>query len=90
MKVSLVSDALQMAYFRRHPVKGLIHHSDRDSQYASEKYKKLLDQNGMICSMSRKGNCWDNAVVESFLHTLKTERTHEKRYLTRNESRCDV
>jgi putative transposase len=90
MRVSLVSDALQMAYFRRHPLKGLIHHSDRGSQYAAREYQKLLAQNGMICSMSRKGNCWDNAVAESFFHTLKIERTHEKRYLTRNEARCDV
>jgi transposase InsO family protein len=90
MKASLVSDALQMAYFRRHPNKGLVHHSDRGSQYASKEYQKLLTQNGMICSMSRKGNCWDNAVVESFFHTLKTERTDEKHYRTRDEARYDV
>ncbi len=90
MKVSLVSDALQMAYHRRYPNKGLIHHSDRGSQYASNEYQKLLNENSMICSMSRKGNCWDNAVVESFFHTLKTERTNEKRYLTREEARTDV
>ena len=90
MKVSLVSDALKMAYFRRRPIKGLVHHSDRGSQYASNEYQKLLDQNGMIRSMSRKGNCWDNAVVESFFHTLKTERTNEKRYLARDEAKYDV
>jgi putative transposase len=90
MDVSLVSDALKMAYHRRLPGKGLIHHSDRGSQYASHAYQDLLLKNRMICSMSRKGNCWDNAVVESFFHSLKTERTSEKRYLTRNEARKDV
>jgi putative transposase len=90
MKVFLVKDALSMAYFRRRPGKGLIHHSDRGSQYAAGEYQKLLNQYGMTCSMSRKGNCWDNAVVESFFHTLKTEYTDEKRYLTRDEARIDV
>ena len=86
----LVTDALSMAYFRRRPGKGLIHHSDRGSQYAAGDYQNMLNQYNMICSMSRKGNCWDNAVVESFFHTLKTEYTDEKRYLTRDEARIDV
>lgn len=90
MKVSLVKDALAMAYFRRRPGRGLIHHSDRGSQYASHEYQAQLKQYGMICSMSRKGDCWDNAVVESFFHTLKVECTHEKRYTTRVEARVDV
>ncbi len=90
MKVSLVKEALAMAYFRRRPGKGLIHHSDRGSQYAAKEYQIQLQQYGMICSMSRKGNCWDNAVAESFFHTLKTECTHEKRYSTRAEARVDV
>jgi len=90
MKVFLVKDALSMAYFRRRPSKGLLHHSDRGSQYAAGEYQKMLNQYGMICSMSRKGNCWDNAVVESFFHTLKTEYTDEKRYSTRDEARIDV
>ncbi len=79
-----------MAYFRRRPSKGLIHHSDRGSQYAAGEYQKMLSQFGMICSMSRKGDCWDNAVAESFFHTLKIECTNEKRYLTREEARIDV
>ena len=90
MKVSLVKEALAMAYFRRRPGRGLIHHSDRGSQYAAREYQKQLNQYGMTCSMSRKGDCWDNAVAESFFHTLKTECTHEKRYITREEARIDV
>ena len=90
MKVSLVKEALSMAYFRRRPNRGLIHHSDRGSQYAAKEYQILLTQFGMICSMSRKGDCWDNAVVESFFHTLKIECTDERRYLTREEARLDI
>lgn len=73
MKVSLVNDALNMAITTRKPKKGLIWHTDRGSQYASYSHKDLLNKNGIIPSMSRKGNCWDNAVAESFFHTLKTE-----------------
>jgi putative transposase len=73
LKTPLVIEALMMAYWRRKPTKGLIHHSDRGSQYASDDYQKLLNSYGMTCSMSRKGDCWDNAVVESFFHTLKAE-----------------
>ena len=90
MKSSLVEQALCMAYLRRRPGRGLIHHSDRGSQYAGAEYQKLLNRYGMICSMSRKGNCWDNAVVESFFRTLKTERTNCVLYRTRDEARSDV
>jgi transposase InsO family protein len=90
MKESLVKDALSMAYWRRKPGNGLIHHSDRGSQYASRDYRHLLDVYGMICSMSRKGDCWDNAVVESFFHSLKTEWTSDILYRTRNDARNDV
>ncbi len=90
MKASLVKDALSMAYWRRKPEKGLIHHSDRGSQYAGGDYRKLLGIYGMICSMSRKGDCWDNAVAESFFHSLKTEWTSDMLYRTRNDARNDV
>ena len=90
MKASLVTDALSMAYWRRKPGKGLIHHSDRGSQYAGSDYQKLLGIYGMICSMSRKGDCWDNAVAESFFHSLKTEWTADVIYRTRNDARGDV
>ncbi len=86
----LVKEALSMAYWRRKPEKGLIHHSDRGSQYASNQYQKSLAQYGMVCSMSRKGDCWDNAVVESFFHSLKTEWISDIVYRTRDEARSDV
>jgi putative transposase len=86
----LVKEALSMAYWRRKPEKGLIHHSDRGSQYAGNDYQKLLEQYSMVCSMSRKGNCWDNAVVESFFHSLKTEWIADIIYRTRDEARNDV
>jgi putative transposase len=73
MRTELVSNALQMAIDQRCPPKGLIFHSDRGSQYASKDYQKLLKRYGIRCSMSRKGDCWDNAVVESFFSTLKEE-----------------
>jgi putative transposase len=90
MKESLVREALSMAYWRRKPGKGLLHHSDRGSQYAGSDYQRLLGIYGMICSMSRKGDCWDNAVAESFFHTLKTEWTTDIIYPTRNDARSDV
>nr|CBX27972.1 Insertion element IS600 uncharacterized 31 kDa protein [uncultured Desulfobacterium sp.] len=90
MKASLATEALMMAYWRRKPGKGLIHHSDRGSQYAGSDYQKLLNTYGMICSMSRKGDCWDNAVAESFFHSLKTEWTAEILYRTRSDARDDV
>ncbi len=87
---SLTTDALKMAYQSREPGKGLLHHSDRGSQYASEEYRKLLTDYGMEQSMSRKGNCWDNAPMESFFSTLKKERVHHRRYRTRQEARRDI
>lgn len=90
IKSSLAEQALSMAYWHRKPNKGLIHHSDRGSQYASKEYQKLLNQYGMICSMSRKGDCWDNAVVESFFHTLKTERTNGVLYPSRDEAKTEM
>jgi putative transposase len=90
LKTPLVIEALMMAYWRRKPTKGLIHHSDRGSQYASDDYQKLLNSYGMTCSMSRKGDCWDNAVVESFFHTLKAEWIADTIYYTRDEARRDV
>ena len=81
---------LSMAYFRRKPEPGLIHHSDRGSQYASYDYRNLLNKYHMIGSMSKKGDCWDNAVVESFFKSLKTERTSERSYQTKEELRVDV
>ena len=80
MKVSLVNDALEMAIKRRKPSKGLVWHTDRRSQYASYSHKDLLKQHGIIQSMSKKGDCWDNAVSESFFHTLKTEFTHHENF----------
>ena len=90
MKVDLVRDALLMAIWRRKPGRGLIHHSDRGSQYACHVYQDILQEHGMIPSMSRKGNCWDNAVIERFFHSLKGERTNHRRYLTREAARQDV
>ena len=90
LESSLVTDALKMAYRRRLPGTGLLHHSDRGSQYASEEYRRLLSRYGMRISMSRKGDCWDNAVVESFFGTLKTELVHHRRYRSRQEARRDI
>ena len=73
MRAELVTQALSMAIGQRQPAAGLIMHTDRGSQYGAESYRQLLTQHGMQPSMSRKGNCWDNAVAESFFHTLKTE-----------------
>jgi len=73
MRTELCLEALQMAIALREPQQGLIHHSDRGSQYASLEYQRQLSKHGMECSMSRKGNCWDNSVTESFFGTLKEE-----------------
>lgn len=86
----LVIQALTMAIWRRRPKAGLIAHSDRGSQYASNDYQRLLDSHGFLCSMSRKGDCYDNAAMESFFHTLKIEQTEGKSYATRDEARADV
>ncbi len=83
MTQQLVCDALTMALFRRHFPKGTIIHSDRGSQYCSKRYQRLIKNNGLRCSMGRKANCYDNAVMESFFHTLKVELVHRERYATR-------
>jgi transposase InsO family protein len=90
MKAQLVCDALQMAIWRRRPQAGLIHHSDRGSQYASKAFRRLLKAHGIEGSMSRKGDCWDNAVVESFFGTLKQERVQWRNYQTRYEAQHDI
>lgn len=90
IKRDLVIDALSLAVGRRSPGVGLVHHSDRGSQYASHDYEKLLAKHGMLCSMSKKGDCWDNAVAESFFGSLKTERIHHQSYRTREEARRDI
>lgn len=90
MKAQLVCDALTMALWQRRPQAGLIHHSDRGSQYASEAFRKLLKAHGIQGSMSRKGDCWDNSVVESFFGSLKQERVHWRNYQTRNEAQQDI
>jgi putative transposase len=86
----LVLDALRMALLRRKPRRGVLHHSDRGSQYAGAAHQELLREYGMRCSMSRKANCWDNAVLESFNATIKTELIHRTKWLTREEARAAV
>ncbi len=90
MTKSLVSQSLFRAVAAKRPQKGLIHHSDRGSQYCSYEYRELLDQFGMTASMSRKGNCYDNAPMESFWGTLKQELVHHRRYKTRDEAIRDI
>lgn len=90
MKTALATSALKMAIQRRRPNKGLMHHSDRGVQYASNDYRKILTNHGMICSMSRKGNCWDNAPMESFFSTLKTECIAGKVYLSRAQAKREI
>ena len=90
MTADIVTDALTMAWFRRRPAPGLIHHSDRGSQYASEMFQSKLTEYGMTCSMSRTGNCWDNAPTESFFNSLKNERVHGTRYATRERAVADL
>ena len=90
MTKELVLEALAMAVEHRRPGPGLIHHSDRGSQYACGDYQGALTDHGMVCSMSRKGDCWDNAPMESFFHTLKTELVHHQDYQTRNQAKADI
>lgn len=90
MKKRLPLDALTMAYWRRKPLQGLIHHSDRGSQYACNEYRQRLEQFGMVASMSRKGNCWDNAPTERFFRSLKSERLSDYRFTTRNSASLEV
>ena len=87
---SLVMDAMRMAVYRRRPAPGLVAHSDRGSQYCCDDFQNQLRIYGMKCSMSRKGDCWDNAVVESFFGRLKTERVLFRRYKTREEAKRDI
>jgi transposase InsO family protein len=86
----LVIDALQMALTARQPPPGLLHHSDRGSQYASQEYQTLLTQAQMVGSMSRKGNCYDNAPLESFFGTFKTELVFHQHYPTRAQAKLDI
>ena len=90
MTAQLVIDALLMAVWRRGKPREVLHHSDQGSQYTAEDFQRLLEDQGIVCSMSRRGDCWDNAAMESFFSTLKTERTARKRYRTRDEARADV
>ena len=103
MTAQLVTDALLMAIWRRDKPDALLHHSDhpltvckqtvagqRGSQYTSEQFRTLMQDNGVTSSMSRSGNVWDNAAMESFFSTLKTERTERKVYRSRNQARSDI
>jgi transposase InsO family protein len=90
MQASLVTDALRMAWFRRHPAPGLIFHSDRGSQYCSHSFQDALASYGMLSSMSRKGNCWDNAPTESLWGSLKVGRLHGKKFATQREAMDEV
>ena len=83
LQTELALEALQMALGRRVPAPGLVHHSDRGGQYAAEAYQRVLREHGIVCSMSRTGDCWDNAVTESFFATLKTELIHRQPWPTR-------
>jgi len=90
MQTPLVNDALNMALMSRKPSKGLIWHTDRGSQYASYSHRDLLELHGIEQSMSRKGNCWDNAVAESFFHTLKTELVYHETYETKAQANQSI
>jgi putative transposase len=90
MTSRLVVDALEMAVSRRLPGAGLLAHSDRGSPYASDHYQRLLERHGITCSMSRCGDCWDNAALESFFASLKKELVHQENYQTRAEARACV
>lgn len=90
MTAQLVTDALVMAIWRRGKPDALLHHSDRGSQYTSEQFQRLMEDHGVACSMSRSGNVWDNAALESFFSSLKIERIRRKVYRTRDHARADV
>ena len=85
-----VMDGLLMAIFRRGRPRAVLHHSEQGPQYTSEDFQRLLDAQGINCSMSRRGNCWDNAAMESFFSTMKTERLSRRHYRTRNDLQADV
>ena len=90
MTRELVLDALRMALKQCCPGEELLHHSDRGSQYCSNEYQQMLRTSGITCSMSRRGDCWDNAVMESFFATLKKELVHQERYETRSAAKCSI
>jgi putative transposase len=90
LTADLVEQALRMALYQRQPGPGLLHHSDRGSQYASHQIQAILKANRILVSMSRKGNCYDNAVMESFFSTLKNEWVHHQKYETRTQARRDL
>lgn len=90
MTADLVTDALVMAIWRRRPDTELLHHSDQGSQYSCEQFQKLLSDHGIVCSMSRQGECHDNAVMESFFSRMKDERVSRRRYRSRDEARTDI
>jgi transposase InsO family protein len=90
LQTELVRDALKMAIARRCPGQGLLHHSDRGVQYASDDYTHLLLSHGMTMTMSGKGDCWDNAAMESFWATLKTELVHHEHYATHEQARASI
>jgi putative transposase len=90
MTASLVCDALKMAIFRRHRPRNVIVHSDRGSQYCSREHRALLNEHGLICSMSKKGDCFDNAAMESWNHSLKVEAIHGERFATREQAKAQV
>jgi putative transposase len=90
MTAELVTDALVMALWRRGRPKELLHHSDQGSQYTSEHCQKLLADSGIVCSMSRRGDVWDNSAMESFFASLKKERVHRRNYATRDQARADL
>lgn len=90
MKAGLVCDALEMALHNRGYPKGVIMHTDRGSQYCSKTYQRLVARHSLLCSMSGKGNCYDNAVCESFFHTLKVELVYQRRYETRDQAKRSI
>src|SRR5439155_1829434 len=90
MTAQLVTDALVMAIWSRGKLDAPLHHSDRGSQYTSEQFQRLLADSGVVCSMSRSGNVWDNAAMESFFSSLKTERTGNKTYRTRDQAKAEA
>ena len=90
MNKELVCNALLMALFNRKFPKNVIMHTDRGSQHCSQKYRNIIKSNKLIGSMSRRGNCWDNAIAESFFHTLKVELVHQEIYKTRDEARTSI
>jgi len=90
LTLPLALGALEMAVEAQRPRKGLVHHSDRGCQYAARDYQKALEDYGMVASMSRRGQCWDNAMMESFFHTLKTEHVYHERFSTKAQAKSSV